>query len=246
MGDPLISIITPTWNSAVSLPVMLDSVRTQTMQPCEHIIVDNVSHDNTKEIVDAYRVVVPYPVHFICEKDKGIYSAMNKGIIKSSGEWIHILNSDDRYASNRALAQAFDRELHDCELIACSIEVCYCDEFIRISQAHIDENGECRFPHPGNIIHNFFYKRVGFYNDHYKIAADLAFNLRHFSLARYVISDQILVSMASTGISSHPSLRHWCERSIVTILHRHLPMIKKIRMIIYDAVDQVRQAQKEA
>lgn len=245
MGFPLISIITPTWNAASTLPMMLDSVRTQTLQPYEHIIVDNVSYDNTKEIVDVYRNIVPYSVHFICEKDKGIYNAMNKGILKSSGTWIHILNSDDCYASTRALEKVFDRDLYGCELIACSIEMRFCDGHIEIFKAHIDENGDCHFPHPGNIIHKNFYKRVGFYNEHYKISADLAFQRRHFSLAQHIISNQILVTMAHTGISSRPSLQHWCERSIVTILHRRLPITKKIRMVIYDAVDQFRQFQKE-
>ena len=35
--------------------------------------------------------------YFISEKDKGLYDAMNKGIKKSTGDIIGILNSDDVY-----------------------------------------------------------------------------------------------------------------------------------------------------
>jgi glycosyltransferase len=66
----------------------------------EHIIVDNLSTDNTIQILKDFNFDKN---NIICEKDTGIYQALNKGIKKSNGEIIGILNSDDLFDNNRIL-----------------------------------------------------------------------------------------------------------------------------------------------
>ena len=50
-----ISIITPTYNSAKTILYNLESVSNQTYKNIEHIIVDNFSSDETKEIIKKYK-----------------------------------------------------------------------------------------------------------------------------------------------------------------------------------------------
>ena len=89
-----ISIITVTKNSEKYLEKNILSVFNQKYKNYEHIIIDGKSTDKTIEIINKHKKKIKY---FISEKDKGLYDAMNKGIKKSTGDIIGILNSDDIY-----------------------------------------------------------------------------------------------------------------------------------------------------
>ena len=94
-----ISIITATYNAEKFLENNIQCILSQKVKvkDVEHILVDGMSSDRTLEIVEKHRN------HFskiIIEKDKGIYDAMNKGIMAAQGELIGILNADDYYTED--------------------------------------------------------------------------------------------------------------------------------------------------
>ena len=89
-----ISIITVTKNSEKYLEKNILSVHKQKYKNYEHIIIDGKSTDKTIDIINKHKKKIKY---FISEKDRGLYDAMNKGIKKSTGDIIGILNSDDIY-----------------------------------------------------------------------------------------------------------------------------------------------------
>ena len=86
-----ISIVTPNYNGANYLEGCIKSVLSQNVD-FEHIIVDSESKDASLDILKKY----PH-LKVICEKDKGMYDAINKGIALSQGDIISYLNCDDRY-----------------------------------------------------------------------------------------------------------------------------------------------------
>jgi len=90
-----ISVITPTFNRAGTLPRTLSSVLAQKSIRLEHIIVDNLSKDKTPDLVRDYEARAPYDVIYIREQDTGLYNAMNKGVARARGRAIYILNDDD-------------------------------------------------------------------------------------------------------------------------------------------------------
>lgn len=98
-----ITIITPTWNRAEMLRFCLDSVKSQNTPPCEHIIVDNLSTEDTTSVIRRYADSVSYPVHHVREKDNGIYQAMNKGVRQVTGDALHFLNDDDMLCDEEVL-----------------------------------------------------------------------------------------------------------------------------------------------
>ena len=91
---PLISIITVVYNGEKTIEQTITSVSEQTYKNIEYIIVDGKSTDGTMQIVSKYKGKI---AKIICEKDKGIYDAMNKGISLAKGDIIGLLNADDFY-----------------------------------------------------------------------------------------------------------------------------------------------------
>ena len=89
---PKFSIITVTYNAGATLEDTIQSVITQTYRNLEYIIIDGGSKDRTLEIIEQYR---PHIHKVICEPDKGLYDAMNKGIKQATGDYICFLNAGD-------------------------------------------------------------------------------------------------------------------------------------------------------
>lgn len=102
---PLFSIITVTFNAANTLPATLASVKSQTCQLYEHIIMDGASKDNTIEIAKNAGIE---NLKITSEPDKGLYDAMNKAIDKSTGEYLIFLNAGDAFHSPNTLQNIAD------------------------------------------------------------------------------------------------------------------------------------------
>lgn len=93
-----ISIITPVYNWARTIRQTIDSVLLDSDNVLlEYILVDACSTDGTTEIIWSYKD--PRIIH-ICEKDKWLYDAMNKGVLRATGNIIWIINADDFYYPN--------------------------------------------------------------------------------------------------------------------------------------------------
>jgi glycosyltransferase involved in cell wall biosynthesis len=91
---PKISIITPSLNQGRYLEKNICSVRDQSYRNIEHIIIDGGSTDESKSIISKYESHLQY---WVSEPDSGQSQAINKGFLKSSGEWLTWLNADDYY-----------------------------------------------------------------------------------------------------------------------------------------------------
>lgn len=104
--NPLISIITVTYNCNATLERTLQSIQTQTFTQFEHLIVDGASTDGTAQTAEAYKLHNPQlDIVVRSEPDKGLYDAMNKGIRMARGEYIVFLNAGDKLHSQQALQQ---------------------------------------------------------------------------------------------------------------------------------------------
>lgn len=90
---PSISIITPSFNQAPHLPACLESVAAQRRAALEHLVFDPGSNDGSREIAQAKAGVT-----LIAEPDEGQADAVGKGFVRSKGDIIGWLNSDDEYA----------------------------------------------------------------------------------------------------------------------------------------------------
>lgn len=89
---PLVSIVTPSFNSAEYIERTILSVKAQDYPNLEHIVVDGGSKDGTVKILKKYK-----HLKWVSEKDKGQSDAINKAIKISKGSIIGWLNADDLY-----------------------------------------------------------------------------------------------------------------------------------------------------
>lgn len=117
MNPPLISVIIPTHNNSETIGVTLDSMRAQTYQNIEVIVVDDNSTDDTEKVVRTYaqkwNKLSYYKLPFIDlnrvnKRGRNInagYSARNYGFEKINGEWITFQDADDASLINRIETQ---------------------------------------------------------------------------------------------------------------------------------------------
>lgn len=127
MGQPMISVVIPTFNREKTIKYCLDSVKNQTYKNLEIIIVDDGSSDKTVEIVEAYD-----DSRINCIKlsgNKGAQAARNTGIIHSKGDWIAFLDSDDEWLPNKLTQQI--------ELVGkAQVDVVYCECFVKKNEEY--------------------------------------------------------------------------------------------------------------
>jgi len=97
-----VSIITPTFNSEKYIRSALESIKSQTYPDIEHVVMDNLSTDNTREICSNYSN------KFISQKDSSMYEALNNGIARSTGDILAFLNSDDLYPESDTIRKVVD------------------------------------------------------------------------------------------------------------------------------------------
>jgi glycosyltransferase involved in cell wall biosynthesis len=97
-----VSIITVTYNAAACVERTLKSVFAQTYRAFEYIVIDGASQDGTQAIVQRYAAGI---AHWLSEPDNGIYDAMNKGLVRATGNYVCFLNAGDTFYDERTLAQ---------------------------------------------------------------------------------------------------------------------------------------------
>lgn len=89
-----ISVVTVCYNAVKSIEETMLSVLNQTYDNIEYIIIDGGSTDGTVDIIKKYSDRLAY---WVSEPDKGIYDAMNKGIIAATGDYINFMNAGDSF-----------------------------------------------------------------------------------------------------------------------------------------------------
>jgi glycosyltransferase involved in cell wall biosynthesis len=102
--NPLISIVTPSFNQAQFLQRTIESVLSQADANIEYILVDGGSTDGSLEIIHSYADRL---AHWESIPDQGQTDAINKGFARATGKYLAWLNSDDVYQPG-AVADAVD------------------------------------------------------------------------------------------------------------------------------------------
>ena len=220
-----ISVVTVCRNSEKTIGLTIRSFLDQTHPDKELWIIDGASTDATAEIVRSF----PSPeIHFLSEKDHGIYDAMNKGLDRFSGDAVGFLGSDDTFSSDRSLASIAEA-LNDADIVYGDLHMV--EDHISKRIVRIWTSGKFRqsaFARGWMPAHPTFYVRravidaVGRFDLGYDIGADYDFVLRSMTMDRFRIRyiPKILVDFQLGGLSS---------KGLRSALHQNIECLRSRR-----------------
>lgn len=239
-----VSVITSTFNSEATVRDTLKSVVSQSYGDIEHIIVDGASTDQTLAIVDEYKHIVKV----ISEPDNGIYDAMNKGILHSTGDVILFLNSDDFYANPYIIElMVYQKTISGVSSVYADLD--YVSEDLKkvFRKWRSGNYKRERFkygwmpPHPTFMAERQLFEQLGGFNTNLRSAADYELMLR-FLFKNNVSSiylPKVAVKMRVGGLSNS-SFKHrifankedqraWAMNNLT--MPFYLPILKPLRKV---------------
>jgi glycosyltransferase involved in cell wall biosynthesis len=214
-----ISVITATWNCVGTVTDCLASVAAQTWPHLEHVVIDGASRDGTVDRLNAHHDQLAV---LVSEPDRGIYDALNKGIILASGDVVGFLHADDVYASPDVLAQ----------VAAAFVDPAVCAVYGDLQYVRKEDTMQVvrhwqsstftprrlswgwMPPHPTLYVRREWYQRIGGFDTRYRISADYLSILQLFSQPGFkaVYLPEVLVKMRLGG-ASNKSLKNLLRKS---------------------------------
>ena len=201
-----LSIITINYNNKAGLQKTIDSVISQTFKDFEWIIIDGGSTDGSKDLIEKHSSYITY---WVSEPDKGIYNAMNKGIMVAKGEYLYFLNSGDALYSHNIIENLFNNNLYGDIVYGNAI-------FINKDKTQLlvkpNKNISLSFFVSGHVINHqstFIRKKLFdscLYNENLQLVSDWEFEIKQAILGKtYQYIDKIIVLYDYTGLTSKPS-----------------------------------------
>lgn len=199
-----ISIVTICFNNPDDLIKTIASVDSQKSLPFEHIIIDGSTKTDIKNFLEQS----PQPSYrkWVCERDNGIADAFNKGIVKSSGDIIILLNSgdllyDDSVLNRVAAAFTSDSTIMWCHgkfsMVRGGIPVILGKPFDKTKLYR----GMRSLSHQTMYVKREVYEKYGLYDTSIKIAMDYDFVCR-IANEKFVFIDYPLAIYDNKGLTS--------------------------------------------
>lgn len=211
---PYISIIVATKNVEKTILRLLNSVKKQSSDSVELIIIDAVSNDRTIEIINDNIDVVS---KFLSEPDSGISDAWNKGINLSSGKWLLFLGGDDLLYDDIIV----ENSIKILEKVEKTIMIAYGQiEVIDLNGNFIQRYGkkwddvkhihatQMSIPHQGIFHKRQLFNEVGCYDIEFPYAGDYELLLRSLKFNNpFFLKNLIISKMSIGGFSSDPKMQ---------------------------------------
>ncbi len=205
-----LSIITINRNNAEGLEKTLRSVAAQSFREFEYIVIDGASTDGSVEVIKKYEAQFAH-LKWVSEPDQGIYNAMNKGVHKTTGDYIQILNSGDCLASNDIIERmlAALKEAGNPSILYGNMVKCFPDGRKMVDKCFAGQEITMLGMYTGTLNHDPAYVRrdlfekYGYYDESLKIVSDWKWYMQAIILGdekpKYVDLDVTLFDMM--GIS---------------------------------------------
>lgn len=213
---PLITVVTVVYNDVHHIEKTILSVINQTYPSIEYIIIDGGSTDGTVDIIKKYADRISY---WVSEPDKGIYDAMNKGILRAKGSWISFMNAGDGYASEDVLCRMVAALTPDIAILRGNIIRVYPHFKVKSVGVTEQEPGlmdmfNNTFHHQATLIQTSLFGKFGLYSVDYRLCSDWKFffecTVLHHVKSRYV--DITVACFKMDGASTNHSVLYLQEQ----------------------------------
>jgi glycosyltransferase involved in cell wall biosynthesis len=221
-----ISIITVNYNDKAGLEKTLKSITSQTWTDFEFLVIDGGSTDGSKELIESYADKIDY---WTSEPDKGVYNAMNKGIMAAKGEFVIFMNGGDVFRNESVLENVEKKLVKE-------YDIYYGDNY------KVSPGSKRKKIYPAKLSFSFFYtsslnhqstfiRRQLFldnylYKEDYKIAADWDFFI--YTICKknvpYKYLNMTISEYDFTGISSTEKYKSATEIERFTTFKEYFPL----------------------
>jgi len=184
--DNTVSVVIPCYNGAAYVAQALDSARTQTHRPCEIIVVDDGSTDDSARRVADYAVQHPDTnVRLVQQENAGEPAARNRGIREASGKWVAALDTDDWWEPPKLelQLQAAAEQGDDCVLVHTGVFYNYPDgrELAKPLGEPARRVGRCTkqlleptsIGHPSIMVRRDALEQIGGYDEAFRQSCDI-------------------------------------------------------------------------
>lgn len=231
-----LSIITINRNNAEGLRKTIESVVSQTYTDFEYIIIDGASTDDSVNIIKEYaEATLPCGeglgdrLYWVSEPDKGIYNAMNKGILKAKGEYLLFLNSGDWLVDENKI-QLMVNNLNNEDILIANMYLVDDDHSKKNNYIGIYPNDYSNdeitaidlifgaIPHNTSFIKKDLFLKNGLYDETYQIVSDWKFLIKNIvfnNASTKVLRNIFVTNFDMSGISTNNIELNQKERELV-------------------------------
>ena len=243
---PTLSVVTVVRNGRHLLERCCASIRAQTHQEIEHLVIDGASSDGTQAWLEQHGGGLGA---WITEPDLGISDAFNKGITLAQGEFVALVNADDTWLPETAALAI--RALRSDPGAAWCFGGC---DFLLDGQVVLHRDGDARYArtihrwmpalnHPTVVVRRSVYERHGLFRTDLRLAMDYDVLLRfHRAGERGICIPATLARMDLGGVSNGEGVfRAHREAAAVAIHHGRAPFLAHLDRLRLDVVPRLRQ-----
>lgn len=205
MDLPSVSIITVALNNSRYIEETIRSVLAQTYSDIEYIVIDGASTDGTVEIIGRY---ADRFASWLSEPDEGIADAFNKGLARSTGDYVLFLNSDDYFAVPEAVELAMHAAqasrmpeivFGNCQII--DRETGHPVRRLDFGWSPLAFRLGRMVNHPALFAHRSYFDRHGVFDTTFRIAMDFELLSRGILKSRVLHVPHLFTCMRSGGTS---------------------------------------------
>jgi len=220
---PMVSVITIVLNDEKSIEKTILSIISQSYFNYEYIIIDGGSEDSTIDIIRYYEKHIDF---WLSEPDEGIYSAMNKGILRASGKYSIFINSGDVLSHKNILRKIFQKLDSSTDIFYGNTIVDF-GSFTRcIIPKKLTRKDAMPFCHQSALVRTALLKEKRF-DVHFKICADRDFFTKcYYEEKSFCYIDTTIAKIAAMGYSSINSVLHIKEKNTIALRYRAITILE--------------------